>query len=80
MLTVGIVTRSAALRFMALGLLGLTTVKVFLIDLAQLENYRIVSFIALGAILLAVSFLYQRYRQRAAAEDHENARVRAGSD
>jgi hypothetical protein len=80
MLTVGIVTRSASLRFMALALLGLTTLKVFLIDLAQLENYRIVSFIALGAILLAVSFLYQRYRQRAAAEDHENAEMRAGSD
>jgi uncharacterized membrane protein len=80
MLTVGIVTRSASLRFMALALLGLTTLKVFLIDLAQLENYRIVSFIALGAILLAVSFLYQRYRQRAAAEDRENAEVRAGSD
>jgi uncharacterized membrane protein len=28
------------------------------------QGYRIVSFIALGAILLAVSFLYQRYRER----------------
>jgi uncharacterized membrane protein len=26
--------------------------------------YRIISFIVLGGVLLAVSFLYQRYRQR----------------
>ena len=80
LLVVGIVNRSASLRIMALGLLGITTLKVFLIDLAQLENYRIVSFIALGAILLAVSFLYQRYRQRAAAEENPGAEIRAGSD
>ena len=54
------------LRWMALALLGAATVKVFFFDLAGLERfYRIVSFIALGAILLGVSFLYQQ-RQRAA--------------
>jgi len=52
---------------MALLLLGLTIFKVFLFDLSSLEKlYRIISFIVLGAILLAVSFLYQRYRQRMA--------------
>jgi uncharacterized membrane protein len=67
MLAAGIVRRNRMLRMMALGLLGLTIVKVFLIDLSSLERvYRIVSFIVLGAILLAVSFLYQRYRQRMA--------------
>jgi hypothetical protein len=67
MLAAGIVRRNRMLRMMALGLLGLTIVKVFLIDLSSLEKiYRIVSFIVLGAILLAVSFLYQRYRQRMA--------------
>ncbi|HEX8184551.1 MAG TPA: DUF2339 domain-containing protein, partial [Blastocatellia bacterium] len=63
----GIVRRNRMLRMMALGLLGLTIIKVFLLDLSSLEKiYRIVSFIVLGAILLAVSFLYQRYRQRMA--------------
>jgi uncharacterized membrane protein len=67
MLTVGIVRRSKLLRVMALLLLGLTIFKVFLFDLSSLEKlYRIISFIVLGAILLAVSFLYQRYRQRIA--------------
>ena len=65
MLTIGIARRSKLLRVMALLLLGLTIFKVFLFDLSSLEKlYRIISFIVLGAILLAVSFLYQRYRQR----------------
>lgn len=65
MLTIGIARRSKLLRVMALLLLGLTIFKVFLLDLSSLEKlYRIISFIVLGAILLAVSFLYQRYRQR----------------
>ena len=55
------------LRLMALALLGAATVKVFFFDLSELERfYRIVSFIALGAILLGVSFLYQQQQQRAA--------------
>jgi uncharacterized membrane protein len=48
-------------RWLALGLLLLTIAKVFLIDLASLERiYRIASFLALGVILLLVSYLYQR--------------------
>jgi uncharacterized membrane protein len=67
MLTVGIVRRSKLLRVMALLLLGLTIFKVFLFDLSSLAGiYRTISLIVLGLILLAVSFLYQRYRQRLA--------------
>jgi uncharacterized membrane protein len=70
LLVVGRVRRSRLLRLMALALLGLTTLKVFLLDLSGLDSaYRIVSFIVLGAILLAVSYLYQKSQQRAAAED-----------
>jgi uncharacterized membrane protein len=65
MLVFGIARRSKLLRVMALALLGITIFKVFLLDLASLDRvYRIISFIVLGAILLAVSFLYQRYRHR----------------
>ena len=72
MLTIGIVKRSRLLRMMALLLLGLTIFKVFLLDLSSLDKiYRIISFIVLGAILLAVSFLYQRYRQRVAGIDDD---------
>ena len=69
LLLVGRVRRSRLLRLMALALLGLTTLKVFLLDLSALDRaYRIISFIVLGAILLAVSYLYQKSQQRAAAE------------
>ena len=65
MLTVGIWRSNRLLRVMALGLLVITILKVFLLDLASLDKiYRIISFIVLGAILLAVSFLYQKERIR----------------
>jgi uncharacterized membrane protein len=67
---------SRLLRLLGLGLLGLTTLKVFLLDLSALDRaYRIVSFIVLGAILLAVSYLYQKSQQRAAAEEDAAARA-----
>ena len=76
LLLVGRVRRSRLLRLMALALLGLTTLKVFLLDLSVLDRaYRIVSFIVLGAILLAVSYLYQKSQQRAAAEAAEEEDV-----
>lgn len=82
MLMTGISRHSRLLRLMALGLLGLAIVKVFLLDLSELESvYRIISFIALGAILLIVSFLYQRYRQRAAdSDDNKEIKARASTD
>jgi len=69
LLLAGRVRHSRLLRLMALALLGLTTLKVFFFDLSGLESaYRIVSFIVLGAILLAVSYLYQKSQRRAASE------------
>ena len=57
------------LRIMALLLLTGTAFKVFFLDLAALEKfYRIVSFLVLGAILLAVSFLYQQKQRASKAE------------
>jgi uncharacterized membrane protein len=51
------------LRWMGLGVFALTLVKVVLVEMAQLEAvYRIGSFLVLGALLLAASFLYQRTR------------------
>ena len=53
--------RSAFLRWQALVLLAVTIGKVFLYDMSQLsQGYRILSFLGLGALLLAVSFVYQR--------------------
>ncbi|MBV9924376.1 MAG: DUF2339 domain-containing protein [Acidobacteria bacterium] len=72
LLLAGRLRRVRLLRLMALGLLGLTTLKVFFLDLSALDRaYRIVSFIVLGVILLAVSYFYQKSQQRAAAEAAE---------
>jgi uncharacterized membrane protein len=44
-------------------LFGFTILKIFIYDLSFLETlYRIFSFIGLGVILLAVSYLYQKYK------------------
>jgi uncharacterized membrane protein len=53
--------RSPFARWQALVLIALTTFKVFAFDVSQLGgSYRIISFIALGSVLLAISFVYQR--------------------
>jgi len=61
LMAVGFWKRSAFTRWQALFLIAVTIVKVFLYDTSQLEQgYRILSFVALGAVLLAISFIYQR--------------------
>jgi uncharacterized membrane protein len=72
LLLAGRARRSRLLRLLGLALLGLTALKVFVLDLSALDRaYRIVSFIVLGAVLLAVSYLYQKSQQRAAAASAE---------
>lgn len=61
LMAIGFRNRSAFVRWQALILIAFTTAKVFLYDVSQLGgSYRILSFIALGAILLGISFIYQR--------------------
>jgi uncharacterized membrane protein len=48
---------------LAFALFGVSILKIFIYDLSFLDTlYRIFSFLGLGVILLAVSYLYQRYR------------------
>lgn len=61
LIAIGIRRRYAPIRYLAIGVFGLTIIKVFLVDLSELGGiYRVFGFIALGAILLAASYLYQR--------------------
>ncbi|MFZ0662955.1 MAG: DUF2339 domain-containing protein [Acidobacteriaceae bacterium] len=61
LLAVGFLRRSAFFRWQALVLLAFSIGKVFTVDVSQLsQGYRILSFLGLGALLLAVSFAYQR--------------------
>jgi uncharacterized membrane protein len=63
LMVAGIWQRVQGLRLIAIALFGVTILKIFVYDLSFLERlYRIFSFIGLGVILLAVSYLYQRYK------------------
>ena len=60
----GLLRRERGHRFLAIGLFGIAILKIFIYDLSFLDTlYRIFSFVGLGLILLAVSYLYQRYRE-----------------
>jgi uncharacterized membrane protein len=59
----GLVRDDRRFRIGGLALLTVAVVKVFVYDLAELEAlYRVLSFIALGLLLLAGAFAYQRMR------------------
>jgi len=61
LLALGIGRKSALLRWQALVLLAVSIGKVFLVDTSELsQGLRILSFLGLGALLLGVSFVYQR--------------------
>jgi len=61
LMMIGFLRRSAFVRWQALILIAATVVKVFVYDVSELDRgYRIVSFMILGVLLLAISFVYQR--------------------
>lgn len=71
----GLVEGRRALRLGGLGLLTLAVAKVFLVDLAQLESiWRVASFLALGVLLLAGAFAYQRARLPSMHDHHGTGR------
>ena len=66
-LCIGFWRRIRPLRLAALGLLGITAVKLLLVDMSQVQQiYRIVSFLVLGAMMIGASYLYHRLEQQLA--------------
>jgi uncharacterized membrane protein len=66
----GIWRRHKLVRFYAIGLFGVTLLKLYLIDLADISTSgKIISFIALGLLLLIISFMYQKFKHVLFAED-----------
>ena len=65
LLAAGFPVRERSLRLSGLALLLVCILKLFLFDLRQLETpYRILSFIVLGVLMLAVSWVYTQFRER----------------
>jgi uncharacterized membrane protein len=61
LLAVGFWKRTAFIRWQALFLIVFTIAKTFLYDMRNLsQGYRVVSFLGLGVLLMAVSFAYQK--------------------
>jgi len=61
----GFIFNKRELRYQGIAILLVTIFKVFLYDTSQLESiYRTISFLVLGAILLAASFLYNKYKEK----------------
>jgi uncharacterized membrane protein len=68
----GMVRRSVNIRLGGLALLMLAIVKVWTYDLSELEELaRALSFVALGLLLLAGAFAYQRFKPEEEAEKTE---------
>ena len=65
LMLVGVWMRRKVYRVSAIGLLIATVLKVLVFDTAEVSTpYRILSCLVLGAILVAVSFLYHRFSER----------------
>ncbi len=59
----GVALRSALNRILGLGLFALVIVKLYLLDVWSLSRgFRITAFLALGGMLLLVSYLYSRFK------------------
>lgn len=61
LLWIGFARHVRALRFAGLALFGIAAVKLAIVDLSWLgQIYRIVSFVALGVLMIGVSYAYHR--------------------
>ena len=64
-ITAGIARGQVWLRLLGLPILGFTLLKVVFYDLAGFDwTYRMISFMALGGLLVALSFMYARYKDQ----------------
>ena len=62
LMVLGFVRSRRSPRYLAMGLFAVTLGKVFLVDMAKVETvYRVLSFLCLGTLLVAASWLYHRY-------------------
>ena len=64
LLGIGIARNIPAWRWFALSLLGITLIKVLFLDMAEVRQiWRVLSFMALGALLMICSYAYSRHER-----------------
>jgi len=72
LLVPGLIKRIAPARYAALGLLGVTLLKLFFHDLAKLAQlYRVGALLGVAVIAIVASFLYQRFTSIVARPDEK---------
>ena len=60
-MAIGIAAGNRHLRLAALAIVGLTTAKVFLVDMSDLVGlWRVLSFLGLGLVLIGLGAAYRR--------------------
>jgi hypothetical protein len=63
--TVGMMLRERVYRWLGLGILAFALGRIVIFDVWKLETlYRILSFMALGIVLLVLSFIYNKYQEK----------------
>ncbi|RMF92951.1 MAG: DUF2339 domain-containing protein, partial [Planctomycetota bacterium] len=73
-IALGIALRERFMRWGGVTLIGVVIVKIFLVDLAELDSlYRIIAFLTIGVLLLAAAILYLRFRSVFMPEEEEDA-------
>lgn len=73
----GFVYNQSLLRRSAIGLFAITMLKVFILDMANVSTpYRVVSFLALGLMLIGASYLYHRFKDRILPVDSQELQVK----
>jgi len=70
LLILGFARNWRPVRLAALGLFGLTAAKLVIVDLASLDQmYRVLSFLAIGLLMIVGAYLYHRAEKRLAVSE-----------
>ncbi len=70
LLAAGFLLRRRVLRYASFGFFGISVLKAVLFDMSEVRQiFRIVSLVALGLVLVAVSYLYSRSARRPAGPE-----------
>ncbi len=81
LIVIGMWQSLASIRWIGMAVIGVTVVKVGIVDLSTLGGiYRVIGFLAIGVLLVTVSYLYQRTRTGNGARVHDGPGNRAAAD